>query len=870
MKKSLIVLIFSIFIYIYVFAFDTSTAFDQNIKRSVLDNGMVVLLKENHFSPVAAIQIWVKTGAITEDEYAGSGISHFVEHMLFKGTAKRKVGDIPNAIRDAGGTINAYTSYEETVFHTIVTAKYFDTGLDVLSDAVMNSNFPPEEFNKEKDVILKEINMNKDDPGRLIYRLFWNTAFNVNPYRHPVIGYRDIFAKLTRDDIIKYFQGKYTPDNMVLVITGDFNASTAMEKIKEIFKDFTRNRISNTYIPQEPSQLGKRELIIEKDINVTHMLMGYHGPSIYEKDLFAMDVLSNILGEGRSSRLFKELKEKKQLVYSIYAFSYTPKYPGIFGFNCTLDKKNIDKVQKEIIMEIKKIRDTGVTQEELKKSVNQVLSSSIFGQQTVESQARTIGSNEMINSINFSKEYFKGISNVTEADIKQVIDRYLTPENLTITAIIPKQEKALDSTKNIIIPQEKKEFKLRKTTISNGIRVLTKENHNLPIVNVRVVFEGGVRYENEKNNGINNFLQTIIKKGTASYSGEDLNNIIESMGASLETYSGDNSFGLNLSVMKKDFDKGLKLLSSVITEPTFPQEEIEKERKNILMAIRTREDNVFNAGSRLFKKTMFTEHPYRFSSLGEEESIKLITREDISQFYKSMCTTDNMVIAVYGDINSENAVEKIDNIFGNFGGLKKKTVEIKQEPEQVNIKKVEKEKADINQAIVFLGFRGVNIKNEDRYIFDVISGLYGDQGGRLYTEIREKEGLAYFVGAYSMLGLDPGAYIFYVGTIPEKVELSIKIILKEIEQLKKELISSEELTRIKRNLIGEHAISLQTNESQAFGDALNELYGLGYTESDYYEEKINKITNEDIQRVANQYLNTEHYTLTILLPQKNK
>ncbi|MBI4650484.1 insulinase family protein, partial [Candidatus Desantisbacteria bacterium] len=242
--------------------------------------------------------------------------------------------------------------------------------------------------------------------------------------------------------------------------------------------------------------------------------------------------------------------------------------------------------------------------------------------------------------------------------------------------------------------------------------------------------------------------------------------------------------------------------------------------------------------------------------------------DDMLNFYNSLCTFDNMVIAVYGDINSDEVVKKINESLSAFKTEQKKTIEVTSEPELKNIKKVEKEKDNIKQALIFMGFQSVDLKNEDKFVFEIITGICSDMGGRLYTKIREEEGLAYYVGSYSILGIDPGAYVFYVGTVPEKTDTTAKKILKEIKSLQNKKVPEDELVRVKKNLIGEKAIAMQTNESQAFTDALNELYGLGYDYEYQYAEKINKVTAEDIQRVAKKYLNMDNYVQIILKPKK--
>ncbi len=312
--------------------------------RVVLDNGMTVILQENHRSPVVTIQAWVGAGSVTEGEFSGSGISHFVEHMLFKGTERRTVGQIGQEVKEAGGTTNAYTGNDKTVYHITFHGEHFDKALDIMADVLMNSTFEPEEVEKERAVIVKELGMNRDAPFRRLYRMAINTAYAVHPYKDPVIGYENLLRGLPRDDLVTYYERYYVPNNIIFIVVGDFKADEALPKIRDAFSGFERKSITPATVPQEPMQKGIRERVEEFDITVAQSMMGFHGPSLHSEDLYPMDVLAIALGGGDTSRLYKELREKRGIVYTISAWSATPRDPGMFWITGSFEPENYEAV----------------------------------------------------------------------------------------------------------------------------------------------------------------------------------------------------------------------------------------------------------------------------------------------------------------------------------------------------------------------------------------------------------------------------------------------------------------------------------------------------------------------------------------------
>ncbi|MEE9192734.1 MAG: pitrilysin family protein [Candidatus Aerophobetes bacterium] len=834
-------------------------------QRYVLENGMIVILEEIHTAPVVALQVWVKAGSITEGEYSGSGISHYVEHMLFKGTEKRGVGEISREIKGLGGQIGGYTTFDRTVFHVVVPSDHFVTALDVLADAVMNSAFDPEESKKEREVILREIDMGEDDPDRFLGRLFWSTVYREHPYGHPVIGYRTLFEGLTTEDLLDYYHSMYRPNNIILVGVGDFDSQIALAHIKEAFASFKRGSLSPVYIPAEPDQLGPRRVEREFEVNQIYLLMGFRTVSIESKDMYPLDVLAIILGQGRSSRLFGRIREEKELVNAISSWSYTPRYGGIFGIRATLDEVNKDRAIEEILKELDQFKMELVTEEELEKAKRKVISGHIFSQETMEDRAGDLASNELVvGDLNFSQTYVRQIQKVDREDIRGVANKYFHQDNLTISLLKPVREKVAARPEI----SAKKPPLISKYEFANGMTLLVRENHTLPTIFMQAVFKGGLRFEDERNNGIGEFTRRMLLKGTKTKTRQEIADEVESLGGTIDTYGGNNSFGTSVSVLKEDFDTGLEILADVVMNSTFPPEEIERERRIILAQIKAQEDDIFNATFKLLKETLFTRHPFRFQRIGSAASISRIARTDLIKYHDELYAPNNMVLAVYGDVRTSEVVKKVEQAFYNFEPRALPLAEIPQEPRPTQIRKATKH-MEKKQAIIMIGFQGIDIKSGDRYTFEVMTSILSGGGSRLYQILRDELGLAYSVGSFAFIGLEePGAYIFYIATAPEQIEIASDGLLEEIRKLTTSEVSEEELDRAKKNLIGSQTIGLETNQALAFQCVLDELYGLDYQNFERYASAINRVTEENIKKVAAKYFDLGSYTMVVVGPKE--
>ena len=406
----------------------------SGIKKTLLDNGLTVYVKEDHKLPVVSIHLWVKAGSVDETD-RNNGVSHFLEHMLFKGTEKYTVGEISRIVEAHGGVINAGTSKEYTMYYIDIVKAGFNDALNIIAEIAQKATFPEKELESERQVILEEIKRADDSPESVLYDKFNNQLFKVSPYRRRVLGSSETVSSLNRESILSYYRERYTPNNMVLVIAGDVDFDSAMSSVREIFsylKPGLPQRLREGLI--EPVQLTSVEKV-KKNVQYSYVLLGFLGPDIDSKNQYSGDALAILLGSGRSSRLYNKLREQKQLVYSIGSGFYSQIGSGVFYVSFLCDKEKQDEVIKEVSYELNKIINDGVDSKELERVKEIVRSNWFFGQETYGQQADIIGYWSLFERLHIVENYLKNIDGLKLDDIKNFLKTYYT--NFTITVIDP-------------------------------------------------------------------------------------------------------------------------------------------------------------------------------------------------------------------------------------------------------------------------------------------------------------------------------------------------------------------------------------------------------------------------------------------------
>jgi len=847
-------------------------------RQFTMENGIKVILEENRAAPVVALQVWVKAGSADEKDDE-AGMCHFVEHMLFKGTEKRKVREMARVIESLGGTMNAYTSYDNTVYHVTIASRYVATGLDILSDLVQHPTFDPVELEREREVILEEIRRGEDTPSRRLFNQTTATLYQHHPYRKPVTGYEKTVRAITRDQMLSFFKKWYVPSRMVIIVTGDFDPDMMGEEVKRAFAGMKPCAETFPQREQEPEQAGVRFVVSQGHLKETYLQIGFPISSAKGQDVAALDALSSILGRGEASRLVQEVKLEKGLVNSISAFSYTPKDPGLFIVGATLPAENVEKAVEAILEGVKRLTVEGVTPEELHRVKVNIESDLVYGRQTVQGMAGKIGFYEVIaGDVQFEKEYMRRVAQLQSEDIQEVLRKYFQPERLTISILAPDEKaegiRAL-SLKSIVEREglsggsAEKKATLSKTILDNGIRLIVKENPSLPIVTVQVSFLGGVRFEEAAQNGINHFIAVMWTTGTRNHSNLQMTKKVESMAGSLNGFSGYNSLGLTFTFLSQHFEDAFSLLTEVIRQPSFDKEEMEKRRRLILASIRQQEDDLARLVFKLFRETLYEKHPYRMDTLGTVDSVQKLTQKDLKEYYQRIVTPENMVLTVAGDVDQRRVLAAVKQGLGDLKRTPRHGLPVSQESPVQKRRQAEVIKMK-EQAHFILGFLGTTIQHPDSYALRVLGAALSGQGGRLFRELRDNQSLAYALSFMAQPDLDRGFIGVYMGTHPRKLEAAIEAVLRELKKVKEDGLTEEEVDRAKKFLIGNTEIGLQTNEAQANQMSLDELYGLGFDHYQRYTRETEKITKEDVDRVARKYFDLESYVLAVVRPPSGK
>jgi zinc protease len=838
---------------------------NARLHRFVLDNGMVCLVKEDHSAPVAAVQIWVGSGAVNEGEFLGAGLSHFVEHMIFKGTPTRPVGEITRQINDAGGEINAYTAQDRTVFHASLPGRNWKVGFDVLADAVMHATFPKNEWARERDVILREFAMGKDSPDREIYKLMSSTAYRVHPYRIPVIGYEDVFKSSTRDDLVKYFHQNYTPDNMIVVVVGDVNAADVEARVRETFKSFTRKAGEMTPLPAEPPQVAPRFARETGAYNVSRLLWGYHTVALSDPDAAALDVLANIVGSGRSSRLVKKIKEEKKLVQEIDAWSMTAKDPGLFGFGATFDPTNEAAVVAAVQKEVDGWAAGGFSDEELEKAKRAVLVGELGSLQTMDGQAYSYGSGEFYAADpSFSEQYLENVQAVDSGKLKDVAKRYLSSANRTLVVLSPEGSAATASPAQ----PAAEGTDVQKMTTAGGSPLIVREDHRLPFVYFCAALKSGLLTETSTNNGITTLMSDLLTRGTAAHSAQEIAQTVERLGGSLSPFCGRNSFGLQASCLSQDADTFMSLFSDCLLNSTFPAEETEKQKLVQLSAIQQQREQPFFAAEEALRQALFPNHPYRWTPQGSRETVQGLSRDALAGHFKQQFVKTNLVLAIFGDITKGQARKLAERYLSEVPDGPAPRFQSAQPNPSLPCRSKRREPKE--QTILLVGYPGVDLKDPRVDALSVIENALSGLSSDLSTAVREKRGLVYYVGATDRPGLEPGLFALYAGTREETAGQVEKLIDAETARMAKKGLRDDEIERAKKQILAAQDMSLQDNGALAQTCALNELYGLGYDYNFKFEERMKAVTPDRVREAAASIFQPDRRAVSLVLPGRSE
>ncbi len=806
------------------------------MERHTLKNGLNYILEERKNTGVVAVQVWMNVGSKDEDDRV-AGITHFIEHLIFKGTDKIKGNEFARKIEAMGGSVNAFTSFDNTVYHIIVPSTVFREGFELLMESVKNPVFPDQEIAKERKVVLEEIKMGEDDPQRKLFKELFSLSYHGEVYGRPVIGFRETVENITRDDIVKYFGTHYVPSNQTIVITGDFDRDAAHDIIVRYLSDQKSPKKETPKKVAGSRSKGETEKIIYKDVRENYIALAYGIPKRTDPDVPAVDVLGTILGDGESARLQEVLKKRKAIVNGISTYVFTPQEEGLFVVYANYSGDDTQKVMRGIEGEIRRMQKEDISEWELVKARNMLKAYYIYDAEAAQGRARQIGdSTTMTGDPDFIDKYLKAVDKVSAADVKRVAGKYLATKDRRTVIIGPKKV-ANPYTKNL----------------KNGLKCLVNKNDSSPTFSVRVGFAGGLKAEEIGKNGEFNILSRMLLKGTKEKTSSDIAREIDMLAGSLVPYNGRNVFGLSGKFLSKDIKTVISLIKELLLQSSFTDQELTRVKREVLSEIRQRDDDPVSYTFLRFNQVMFANHPYSLDPIGTEKDVEKLSLDDIAGLYRQYVTPGGAVIAFSGDVDEKEIFKLMEDLFQEWEGKKTvlKKVYMKPFRKTVNVSK------DIEQVHIVFGFPGPGLIDEDRYPAEVLDAALSGMGGRIHKALREENPYAYAVTFFNQMAYETGAMGIYIGTSPAFLKDVEHIARREIQKIITEGFSLQEIEDGKNYIIGNHYIRMQANSAKASSMCLDSLYGLDPDLFKTFPNFIEKVTKEDVDRAARKYINMD-------------
>ncbi|MBL8914171.1 MAG: insulinase family protein [Archangium sp.] len=862
--------------------------------RYRLGNGLTVVAERQTQAPVVAFQVWVKVGSADEtpDEI---GLAHLHEHMLFKGTARRGLGEIARSIEAHGGEINAWTSFDQTVYHVVMASRHAWVGLDVLSDAVRASAFDAGELTREIEVVCEEIKRSQDMPSRRASKALFAEAFRVHPYGRPVIGFEANVRAHTRERVLDFYGKHYQPSNLVLSCVGDFDEAELRKRIDETFGgEWGRAPLPPFKRAPEPDFSEVRVALTREDVKDAHLHLAFQIPSVEHADTAPLDVLAMVLGQGDASRLSLEVRRKRSLARDVSAWAWTPRERGLFAASIVAAPDTLGAAFHETARVMAALRDVTVEREEVETVKALIEAEAVYQRETVQGLARKLGYYEsMAGGLEREAAYYEAVSQVTAEQLRAMAQKYFTFDRATVTGLLPTacpfDEAAARATLKTVQSEATTALPPRSTTtgeatgirlaptqrsqktgvtiekLESGATVIVREERAVPLFAIRGSFMGGTRYERPEENGINTLLARTLTRGTGSMNAEAFSHLVDSLAGSLSALGGRNSMSLRGEFLSKHFDRAFGLFSEVLQEPAFPEDEVLRERTLQLQDITSRDDRPPAIAFELFAKTLWQAHPYRLSTLGERATVEKLTPAHLREYHAKYLDPSQLTLCVVGDVDTATVIDKARAAFGKSRGGSKPAPSMPIEPDWTGRREV-KHTLQKAQTHLVAGFRGAKVGDSWRRALEVLQTILSGQSGRLFLELRDKRSMAYSVSASLMEGVDSGSFSVYMGTSPDKVSAALEGIREQLLRVRDELVTDAELSRAKEHLIGTQSIGLQRNGARAGVMALDACYGMNPEQYLRYPEEIAALTAEDVRDAARRVIDFEKSALAIVGP----
>ncbi len=770
-------------------------------------NGLTVLIKEDKSHPVVSLQYWVGTGSMNEGHWQGSGLSHLLEHLVFKGTAHFSGQELARKVQERGGHWNAYTSVNRTVYYIDGPAESWQIFLNLLTELVFFPTFPEDEMEREKEVVRREMAMYADDPDSVAYQLLMQTLYLKHPRRWPVLGERAAFDCLTRQDVLDYHASRYVPNNVVLSIAGDVDAAEILSHLELLVEDLKSRPLNREPIPHEPHQFGSRRVRKEFAVPYSKLHLAWRLPCSAHPDTPALSALSSILGGGRSARFYEKFHDRLGLVYSIEVHSNQSETDeGAFTISMDVDRAQRDKVRDLVLQELRNLAEEDFT-EDLKRVCKQTRVSRLRRRSSASGVASEMGADWFgSRNLNLSSEWQEAIERVTTEDLHRVCSTWLSSPNVTEVSLDPPGSNAGDEER----ASASAGTALSEHVLGNGMKVVIREDHRLPLAYACMAFKAGCRAENEHDAGVTDLMSECLLKGTSTRSAADIARFLEDIGGAINTSTGNNSLSVGCQVLAEDLDAGLELMADVVMNPSFPEDAFLREKESFVADAEEDMEDPLSVAFRQERKVAYGHVSYGNSPSGTPESLSSLTVQDIKKQYERIICASNAVICISGDVRKEEVLPLLEK---HLGGMRAGTPPALTPTPALRAGR-EVAVLDKQQAVLVVGVPGVDVASPEMAQALLFQSWCSDMAGPVFTNIREEAGLAYYASSSLFIGMDAGGICFYLGTSPEQLEEAGRRLEKTLEMIDEQGMTEEELERTRAAALSSRLLAMVLDPAQ--------------------------------------------------------
>ncbi len=890
-------------------------------RELVLDNGLKVIVRAVQTAPIVSTWIWYRVGS--RDEVEGStGVSHWVEHMLFQGSARFPKGSIMRNVQRYGGYSNAMTSHDFTAYYETLPSDQAELALEIEADRMTTALFDPEEVERERTVIISEREGAENEPHYVLAEEMAAAAFRVHPYHHQTIGWKADLVSLTREQLYAHYRQYYVPNNAVLVAVGNLDIDAYLELVERHFGDIPSGKLPPNRARPEMPQHGERRVTLRMPGFASLTRIAFHAPPVPHPDYIPMVVLDAVLSGGKamfsfgdsqtkSARLYRALVET-ELTSSVGSSYYPSIDPYLFAVGGTVrEGRTLDEVEAAFQAEIERLQREPVEPSELAVAIRQTQAQFAYSSESVTDQGLTLGFLEMMDNYARMDGLLGELARVTPDDVMRVARTYLTEDNRIVGRFVPTVEtkaggsmEAEDRNQWRSLPERgifcfsaptasdrrrpggtwrslpERGFcfsqpweatvspkTVVRTQLPNQAVVLVKENPASASVYIEGSLKAGAIHDSQDTAGLAGLTAAMLMRGTRHHTFQEINRILDSVGAELDFGAGRYNMSFGGQALAEDFDLLVDLMAEILMEPTFPGTELEKLRGQALTHLGVLDTDTGYRADRAFMTALYPPgHPYALPIVGTRETLSALRQQDLIDFYQTVYHPATLVLSIAGAIDAQRVVDRLGATLGRWSvdrPIRSISVANAETPGEIIAEKVQipgKSQVDLIWGVV-----GMSRYSPDYYPAMIANLILGRLGmmGRLGARVRDTQGLAYYISSSVHVSPGPSPWTIMAGVAPESVDAAVGSILQEVERLRDEPVEDEELEDTRTYLTGALPLHLETNEGLA-GFLMNiEEYGLGLDYLQRYPQIVYSIGKEEIQHVVRRYLTLDRYVLAM-------